>query len=308
MDYSEFDPLRRLFPLTNVDLQHPVRLEAGGPWRLAFPGSSHVRFGAVAEGFCWLTTSENGEPLRLERGEGYLLTRGQSYTIGSDVSLPAKDGVPLLGGRMGGKIRCGTGRSTALVAGRFTFDELSNDLLLQMLPPIVHLQGDDVAGATLSAAIGILDAESKALEFGASLVAHHVAQIMLVQALRQAFHGSNQQSTGWLAALADPRIGVAIEKMHNAIDHRWTLAELARAAGMSRSLFAKRFRDLSGSTPLDYLLDLRVRIATKLLEQGDKTIAEIAYQLGYSSESAFTVAFKRSAGQPPSRIRKSVSR
>jgi AraC-like DNA-binding protein len=299
------DPLRRLFPLLNIDLRDPTRIDTGGNWALCFPGSSHVRFGAVVAGFCWLTADGAAKPLKLECGDGYLLTRGQSYAIASDPSLPAEDGVALLPGRQGGPIKYGPGEGTSLISGRFKFDELSNELLLQVLPPVVHLSGSGLDSIPLKAAIDIVDYETRTQGFGATLITHHVAQIMVVQSLRSAIVSSPRQPMGWLAGLADPRIGMAMELMHEQIDKRWTVAELAKAAGMSRSLFARRFKELSGSTPLDYLLRLRMRIALEALRSGQRNIATIGYEMGYQSESAFTVAFSRVMGRPPSEFRKS---
>ena len=146
-----------------------------------------------------------------------------------------------------------------------------------MLPSIVHLRAEG-EGSVLQAAIHMLDHETRERRLGASLVTHHVAQIMLVQSLRQIAASPDRPAMGWLAALADPRIGAALQLMHEQIDRRWTVNDLAREAGMSRSIFALRFKQLTGSAPLDYLLRLRMRMACQALQTGERNVAEVAYE------------------------------
>ncbi len=295
------DPLLQIFSLLKVDHRHPARLDTGGDWALRFPGSSHVRFGAAVRGTCWLAVEGAPEPIHLQAGDGYLLTRGQPYTMASDLGLPTEEGAPLFR-QQRSLVRYGDSDDTSLVAGRFTFDELSSELLLEVLPPIVHLRAEG-AGSVLQAAIHMLDHETRERRLGASLVTHHVAQIMLVQSLRQIADSPHRPAMGWLAALADPRVGAALQLMHEQLDRRWTVNDLAREAGMSRSIFALRFKQLTGSAPLDYLLHLRMRMACQALQTGERNVAEVAYEAGYHSESAFSNAFKRVMGVPPKTFR-----
>ncbi len=296
------DPLLQIFSLLKVDHRHPARLDTGGTWALRFPGSSHVRFGAAVRGACWLSVEGAPESIHLQAGDGYLLTRGQPYTMASDLGLPTEEGAPLFR-QQNSLVRYGEGEpDTTLVAGRFTFDELSSELLLQVLPSLVHLKAEG-EGSVLQAAIHMLDHETRERRLGASLVTHHIAQIMLVQSLRQIAASPDRPAMGWLAALADPRIGAALQLMHEQLDRRWTVNDLAREAGMSRSIFALRFKQLTGSAPLDYLLHLRMRMACQALQSGERNVAEVAYEAGYHSESAFSNAFKRVMGVPPKTFR-----
>jgi AraC-like DNA-binding protein len=296
------DPLSRIFPLLRMDTTRPARLDTGGAWALRFPGSPHVRFGAAVAGTSWLTVAGQRHPLKLQAGDGYLLTRGQAYTVGSEPDRLGEDGVALFR-QQGGHVQYGPLRGVSLVSGRFTFDELGSELLLQVLPAIVHLEAGGDSAAVLRAAIDLLDHETREPRFGASLVTHHVAQIMLVQALRMVAASESVRPMGWLAALADPRIGAALQLMHEQIARRWTVEELARIAGMSRSVFAQRFKQLVGSAPLDYLLHLRMRVAGNTLRAGKRSVSAVALEIGYRSESAFSTAFKRIMGAPPKDFR-----
>ena len=296
------DAVSNIFSLLKVDVRHPARLEAGGIWAFKFPASSHIRFGASVRGACWLSVDGESTPIYLQQGDGYLLTRGQSYAVGSTPDLMPLDGVQLFRNR-DGPITYGTGRDAALVSGRFTFDELSSDLLLQVLPAVVHLRSGQQFDQVLQAAIARLDYESGHCLAGASIVTHHVAQIMLVQSVRMVAATPGHAPMGWLAAIADPRIGVALGLMHERLEERWTLNVLAWAAGMSRSTFSLRFKQLTGSAPLDYLLQLRMRKACRALRASQANVSSIAFDIGYRSESAFSSAFKRVVGEPPSKYR-----
>ncbi|EHH03598.1 AraC family transcriptional regulator [Agrobacterium tumefaciens CCNWGS0286] len=133
-------------------------------------------------------------------------------------------------------------------------------------------------------------------------MADHFAQIMLLQVLRLWLVSGNQ--SGWLGALADPRLTRALSAMHDQPQRRWTLVELAGLAGMSRTTFAERFRDVVGQTPLDYLAGWRMRLAADRLHRGGESIAAIGFSVGYESEAAFSTAFRRVMGRTPMQHRR----
>jgi len=137
---------------------------------------------------------------------------------------------------------------------------------------------------------------------GADAAQAGLAQLVLVQALR-AHLATLQQPPGWLGGIGDPRIGKALACLHGEPARAWTVEALARAAGMSRTAFANRFRRLAGTTPLDYLSEWRMTMARRALASGDESIADIAARVGYRSDTAFNAAFKRAHGQSPGRFR-----
>lgn len=296
------DSFSQMFPLVRVDSRPAARLETGGEWALRFTGSSHVRFGACVAGTIWLEAA-GCAPLALSPGDGYLLTQGQRYQLGSRPGIAATDGMPLYRAARDGRVFHGEARGTVFVSGRFTFDELRSKQLLEVLPPVIHIPADCAVAPALAAAVRMLDFETSEPLFGAGLVCHHVAQVMLVQALRVIKASPGPEPVGWLAALADPRIGLALQAIHGKPGQDWSVAELANIAGMSRSLFASRFHTLAGAAPRDYLLKLRLKLAAQMLRGSKRSISSIGYEVGYRSESAFSNAFKREAGCSPSEFR-----
>ena len=134
---------------------------------------------------------------------------------------------------------------------------------------------------------------------GSVLIAKHLAHMMLVQALRIYLSNGAGRSVGWLFALADPQLAAAIGAVHANPGKSWTLTTLAQMAGMSRSKFAQRFKEITGNSPIEYLIRWRMLVAGERLISSSDPVSIIATSLGYDSESAFSTAFKRTVGCSP---------
>jgi AraC-like DNA-binding protein len=186
------------------------------------------------------------------------------------------------------------------VGTRFEVDDRKAGTLLGTLPPLIHLhEADDQAA--MRWCIMQLMMEMRDGRPGGTLAARHLAHLMLLQAFRVHLSRRAGDRVGLLYALADPRLGTAIEAMHGDPAHRWTLAELAGRAGLSRSVFAERFRERVGETPIGYLTQWRMMLAKDRLANSHDTLGTIANGLGYESENAFNTAFRRVVGRSPRR-------
>jgi AraC-like DNA-binding protein len=293
--------LAQLFAGMKVDTYPPGRLECRGAWAMDFPKTPYVRFAAVLDGECWLKVADQA-PERVRQGDGYILTRGLPYRLYSSESAPVADGLKVFRRTSNAVVHHGetSGALTIIVGGRFTFSELMSQVLLESLPPFVRIPsqtGRDAA--VLASCTDLLIQEPSDNRLGANLIRHHVAQIMLVQALRARVENSEEIAGGWLQAMSDPRIATAVQMLHTSPEHAWTVEELAKAAGMSRSAFAARFKELAGEPPLEYLLQLRMRLAAHYLATRTRSVSTIAFDLGYQSVSAFSTSFHRVLGVSP---------
>jgi AraC-like DNA-binding protein len=298
------DPLSDVFSLLRVESVLSARIEVRGPWSLRFSPYRHIKFGGVLEGSFWLWTEDEAAPVKLEAGDFYLLTRGQPYCTGSDPALDPIDGREVLSScrRPDGIVRYGEeGEKVSAAGGRFTFDDNTSDLLLTLLPPLVHVPADSESAAPLRAVLELLRLETEATRPGASVAAVSLANMVLVQILRVHL-ASGVHAPGWLGALADPKIGAALGLMHADIARRWKIEELASAVAMSRTTFTERFKALVGLPPLNYLIRWRMAVAGGALRTG-KSLSEIAESVGYGSDTAFNSAFKRTTGRSPGRSR-----
>jgi AraC-like DNA-binding protein len=290
------DPLSDVLQLLTVEAVLPSRFQAGGRWALAFPAFRHVKFGVVHRGEAWLR-AEGEEPVRLDAGDCYVLT-GRPYVLASDPHGEAGDGVAAFRGSPDGIGRAGEGDDVVLTSGRFTFAQRSARLLLDVLPSLLVLRAEAESNDALRHALALFAHETAARRPGADLATERLAQIVFVQVLRAGIAGDAPVS-GWLRGLGDQRIGAALGLMHDDLARRWTVAELADAAHLSRSAFAARFTRLVGTSPLEHLLRMRMHAAGRQLRRGDETVSAVGAAWGYTSDSAFSNAFKRTMGASP---------
>lgn len=303
------DPLSNVFSLLKVESMLSARIEVLGPWSLRFSAYRHIKFGGVLEGSFWLWTEDGAPPVKLEAGDFYLLTRGQPYCTGSDPALDPVDGREVLAACLcpDGIVRYGEGgEKVSAAGGRFTFDDDTSDLLLKLLPPLVHVPAASESAAPLRAVLELLRLETETVRPGASVAAASLANMVLVQILRVHL-ASGVHTPGWLGALADPKIGAALGLMHGDIARRWSVEELASAVAMSRTTFTERFKALVGLPPLNYLIGWRMAVAGIALRTGDKSLSAIAESVGYGSDTAFSAVFKRTTGRSPGRYRSSFA-
>jgi AraC-like DNA-binding protein len=293
------DPLSEVFSLLDMQSAATSRLEAGGTWALRFAAKPFLKFNAVLRGHCWITLPGE-QPCRLDAGDTFLLASAPSYVVANEPCEDGEDGSALFAQAQSNIVRYG-GDDTVMIGGGFVFQTGNAQLLLDALPRFIHIPAREPASAILRGTLSVLDEELGNGQMGASLMTRHLADILLVQALRVYVAAHGADSAGWIGALNDRRIGTALKLMHGDVGHNWTVNELARAVGMSRSGFALRFRQLVGIPPLDYLLRWRMERARGALRRNESSVASLAVELGYASESAFGNAFKRVFGRAPKR-------
>ena len=169
-------------------------------------------------------------------------------------------------------------------------------LLVSLLPRMIHIRGVP----RLTQLVRMVGKEAARDDIGRDLILARLIEILLIEALRRAPAGDAR--SGLLRGLDDPRIAAALRGMHGDVATRWTIPDLARAAGMSRSAFFERFTRLVGVQPMAYLTTWRMAVAKNLLRQGGIALDEVAARVGYGSASTFSTAFSRHTGQPPGRF------
>ena len=189
-----------------------------------------------------------------------------------------------------------------LVGGWIQVNPAGQALLGTALPGLVHVRAATPAASRLAVLVAQLFDEASSGRLGSAFAIRQNGQLILLEALR-AYLEQEQPPTGWLRLLADEPLAPALRLMHEHPGRAWELAELARAAGMSRTSFAERFRTVAGTPPLAYLLRWRMVLAQRALRNPDVRVGALAAELGYGSESAFSTAFKREIGESPLRYR-----
>lgn len=307
------------FPWTPVDpvgeALHPLRMtgifycrtEVAAPWALRMPAFPDcLSFHVVTTGGCWLDVDGDGvEPRYLRAGDLALVPHGRGHLLFSQPGAGPAARVDQLPQQMVSEhysiLRYGgNGAPSTLLCGVVSFHDPAAQQLVTLLPPVIHVDGAGGPGdAWLSSILQLMAAELAQLRPGGEAVTTRLADILVIQAVRHWMEQDPAARTGWLGALRDPQIGRAIAAVHRRPGHPWTVTTLAREATMSRSAFAARFTELVGEPVMQYVTRWRMHVALARLKQGRTTVRELAAQFGYTSEAAFSRAFKRIIGVSP---------
>ncbi|MCO5119674.1 MAG: AraC family transcriptional regulator [Burkholderiaceae bacterium] len=272
----------------------------------ADPGSV-VAFHFVAEGRMQLMLDGSG-PIEVAENTVVLLTRNDHHVLGSGPGLlPVTPEDHLEVDADSGIMRVrygGGGERTRIVCG-FVGSDLQHHPLVDALPPVLVLPMRDEPGCQWVATSFRYAAESLgALRPGAATALARLSELMFIEAVRSYVDARPEGERGWLGGLRDPVVGRALMLMHTRIEHPWTTSELARAVALSRSAFAERFTGLIGTPPMSYLGAWRMRVAAQRLRESQRSVAQVAAEVGYESEAAFTRAFAREIGVSPARWRR----
>ncbi|MBY3211720.1 MULTISPECIES: AraC family transcriptional regulator [Rhizobium] len=294
------DPLSDVLSLLKPHAYVSSGFDAGGDWAVQF-GDQHklIKCYAVVSGDCWLTVDGVADPVRLVAGDCFVLPTGRPFRLGSSIDGAAVGAGEIFpAARRGGVVTLNGGGGLFLVGSRFGVRGNQADMLLGMLPPIVHIH-EQPEQAALRWSVEQMMKELREEQPGNALVAQHLAHMMLVQALRVHLDTGGGDSVGWFFSLADKQLGAAIKAIHVEPAYQWTLQELGEIAGMSRSTFALRFKERVGEPPMQYVARWRMLLACDRLENSNDPVSTVAASLGYESESAFSTAFKRVMGCSP---------
>jgi AraC-like DNA-binding protein len=272
------------------------------------PGAERiVLFHIVANGSCWVSAPD-GERHRAETGDVIVVPYGDAHIIGGDapaecVSIltllepPPWAVMPLI--RHGGG-----GTRTDLVCGYLYSEDPLFDPQLRVFPSVfVARLPDGAASGWLQASIAYAVEETALSNMSPSPVSKRLPELVLIEVLRHHLATAPAADHGWLAALRDPVLAPALALLHDSPERKWTVAELASAAAVSRSLLDERFRQVLGRPPIRYLTEWRMHLAEELLVATDMGIFALARRVGYDSEEAFSRAFKRARGLSPSHWR-----
>lgn len=268
-----------------------------------------VSFHYVVEGGFELGV-EGRRVCRATAGEAVMLPRNDMHVFGSSLRLPAvpvSELIPPPDASGLSRIEHGGGGArTRLICGFLGGDE-QLEQLLSSLPPVLTVEvaalsgGDWMARTFTYAAQTLTEAQP-----GTATVLAKLAELLFVETVRQHLAALPPEETGWLAGLRDPVVGRALALLHARAAGPWTAEALAREVNMSRSAFADRFTAVVGQPPMRYLTHWRMQLARHELLAARKPIAQIAFEVGYESEAAFTRAFRRELGVPPGAWRRAA--
>lgn len=276
------------------------------------PGLEHViEFHVVTEGRCF-GGLVGGEANLLEAGDVIVFPQGDPHVMASKPGLRAKPDVANHRRRVGVplpfRLHLGPdeGERAHIVCGFLGCDATPFNPLLSALPRVLVARGADLGGGALASFVRLAVAESERPRPGSETVLARLSELLFVEVVRDHLTRLPDASAGWLAGLRDEVVGRALAHLHERPEHPWTLPMLSRRVGVSRTVLAERFTRFVGRPPMQYLVEWRMQVAASLLTNTTESNAGIASRVGYGSEAAFSRAFKRAVGMPPSTYRRRV--
>ncbi|MFC7022359.1 AraC family transcriptional regulator [Promicromonospora thailandica] len=298
------DQLSEVFDLVEVRGLVSGGFAVRGPW-VSHAEVDGIKFLAVVGGSARLTLDgvDTAGPVVLEAGDvGVLNGRFGLVAEGGDGDGPPREvepdadfaSFPLVGAD-----------GDVVIGGHVDLDPAGRSLLGQALPALAHVRGTGAAATSLRATLHRLYVEVTERRMGSAFAVRQHGQVLLLEVLRAYVEqtGGRTGPPGWLRLLADERLRPAVGLMHGEPARAWGLVDLSRAAAMSRTSFAERFRAVSGVPPITYLNRWRMLLAQRALRRTDVRVGALAAELGYASEGAFSTAFKREVGVSPLRYR-----
>ena len=283
------------------------------PWSIKVPSFENVsRFHFAHRGRCLVRVRENEPAVVLEQGDLIIISRGATHTLFCD---PAAEEPAMLldkvvedsGFTGAGTLvygETGTHHETQLICGHFAFDEDARHPLIDALPAYIHIRNyGETAGSWMEHTLKVIGSEAGQAQLGSDLIALKLSEVIYAQAIRS--YLSDGAARQHLAGFSDPAIARALNAVHQSPNHPWTLEELSRTAGVSRTSLANKFTQCLSVTPLGYITQWRMQLARQRLTDTRAPIADIAEAVGYGSEAAFGRVFKKYFGQGPASYRRS---
>ena len=272
------------------------------------PGADHlISYHVVTMGRCFANII-GGQPIAVEAGEVIVFTNGDPHVMSSSPGMRADPVAPdTLDAANASPLpffikHGGDGPASAkLVCGFLACDARPFNPLLETLPPVIKAgdpQGSDAGRLGQFIRFAVMESANKRV--GGESVLAKLSELMFIEVVRRHLETLPPEQAGWLAGLRDPFVGKALSLMHAGPAQNWTIEEMAKQVGLSRSVLAERFAGFVGIPPMHYLAKWRMQIASELLSGGNANVATIAAEIGYESEAAFSRAFKKMMGVPPS--------
>lgn len=307
--WSPLDPLGETLHFLRMDGLLYSQADFTAPWGLALPAMTGcLLFHVVTAGRCWLEI-EGEKPHLLQSGDLALVPHGEGHQLVSEPGATATGLFDLpheyLSERYEIVRHGGGGTPTSLICGAVRFDHPAAHHLIAHLPRLISVEAwHSSEREWWPGMLSLMAAEARQPRLGGEAVITRLADILVIQAIRAWLARHPAAQTGWLGALRDTQIGHSMARIHREPERPWSVASLAATVAMSRSAFAARFTTLVGEPPMHYVARWRMLVALTRLKEDGAVVSELAGQLGYQSEAAFSRAFKRFMGVSPGAVRR----
>ncbi|MCF6370787.1 AraC family transcriptional regulator [Rhizobium halophilum] len=291
------DPLAQVVQVLAPAAPLSKVVSGSGSWRVDRLECGEPFYCVVLEGSARLSV-QGRRPIILQKGDFVLIPAAFAFSMASVAEPEENDEAQWTITMLEGETRHGNPQGPAdvrMLIGHFIFGSPDSELFVSLLPQLLHIRGEK----RLSMLVQLITEEARTGRPAREMILERLLEVLLMEALRSS--AAEAAPHGLVRALADPRLGLAIHRLHQDPAKPWTVEQMAEEAALSRSAFFNRFRQKVGVAPMEYLTSWRMALAKNLLQSGQAGLQEIAERIGYGSASAFSTAFTRLVGMPPSR-------
>jgi AraC-like DNA-binding protein len=315
---SEIDPLLEILKVVRLRSALFFNAEMSAPWCLHEPGSDVIGrslnvssghlilFHLVLQGTAFSRTADGSEEI-LNADDIVVIPHGDVHTLGNGWPEKPVDAVTTFAGNLKDGLKLvkfgGGGEVTKLVCGYMVVDRALSEVFLAGLPRMMKVRGTDgPSGEWLKNSIVFSVGQDGSA--ASNLVISKLSEVLFIETLRRYISALPDEVTGWLAGARDPFVGKILALIHSQPEKDWSVPELARSVGLSRTRLAERFNHFMDDSPMSYLTKWRLKLGADLLESTGRSISDISAAVGYGSEATFNRAFKRGYALPPAQYRR----
>lgn len=283
-----------------LDLRSSVYFHSSfcGSWAIDGANPYQATFHLIARGNCWLHLPDTDRDIALTGGDLIVFPRDIRHTISNSQQVPESVDIP--------PVPAGPDEipTTSLICGYFDFTSPQTNPLLDTMPDVIHIRNEAPGRtSTMNTILNMITTETEQAAPGSEAVIDKLTELLFIHVVRAYMEESGTHS-GVLAALGDAALSKVVTAIHEQPGTRWSVDRLAETAGMSRSVFARRFLQVTAMTPMQYVTSWRMQVAYEALRNSDTSVAEIAERSGYQTEASFRKAFKETTGINTGEVRK----
>lgn len=296
------DPLSDVIALLRPSTAISKPITGRGRWGVRYAAHNAPGFTIILKGECWISF-DGQEPVAFRKGDFVLLPSSPAFTLSSHPGIECELRDP-----METAVRHGEQEGDAdfeSLGGAFRIEQVNAPLLLSLLPRVIHIPASEGRTGKLGRVIELIMEECGSDEPGKEMILKRMLEVLLIEALRWQGLGDDDGRAALLNGMRDVRLARVLRAIHADVRANWTVAGLAKVAGLSRSAFAARFGEVLGCGPIEYLARWRMAVAKDALIRGAKTLDRIADEIGYESASSFSTAFRKRLGCSPGKFARS---
>lgn len=305
METKQYDEILHYLKLESVYYSRSVF--GGGGWAVNVPAYQDTSmFHVVVAGSCLVKV--NNSLLKLKTGDVVFLPRAQGHQVMASENAKAVDLYSLPVNKVSElyetlEVASEHENKTIVLCGVVKIAHPSGVMLINDMPDVIHVKKEQhLFSFMMQGIVDLIFQEAEGDFLGGESVITRLVDILMIQTIRQWVVNSNEYHGKWLKALKDPKIGKALSYLHTYPEKTWTIEQLGKEVGMSRTAFATRFSELVGDTPMSYLTSWRMNLAELRLKSGEKVDLAFIESLGYQSESSFRRTFKKTKGYTLSEV------